>query len=71
MFRKDIFDKVGPYDEELRNCEDFDFFARVMQSYKGFHLPLPLYRYYIHGENISLTKEHIFYKKIVRKRYGL
>ncbi len=71
MFRREIFDNVGPYDEELRNCEDFDFFARVMSAYKGFYLPLPLYRYYIHGQNISLAKDRMDFKKIVRKRYGL
>lgn len=71
MFRREVFDKVGPYDEGLTNCEDFDFFARVMSSYKGFYLPLPLYRYYIHGENISLSQDRIKFKKIVRKRYGL
>lgn len=69
MYRKEVFYKVGPYDEELRNCEDFDFFARVMKIYKGFHLPLPLYRYHIHGENISLRKDRIDYKNLVRKRY--
>lgn len=71
MFRREIFYDVGPYDEDLRNCEDFDFFARVMRGYKGFHLPLPLYRYYIHGQNISMAKDRAEFKKIVRKRYGL
>jgi glycosyltransferase involved in cell wall biosynthesis len=71
MFRREIFDNVGPYDEFLRNCEDFDFFARVMSSYKGFHFPLPLYRYNIHGENLSLTEDRMYFKKIVRERHGL
>lgn len=71
MFRREVFEYVGPYDESLRNCEDFDFFVRVMRSYKGFHVPLPLYRYHIHGENISLAEDRMDCKKIVRKRYGL
>ena len=63
MFRKEVFDRVGLYDEALRNCEDYDLLIRVCQEFDGFHIPLPLYRYHIHGDNISLDKKRAEFKK--------
>ena len=71
IFRKTILDKIGFYDEELENCEDYDFLIRMTKEFEGFYLPLPLYRYHIHGENISLRKDREFFKKKVRKNHGL
>jgi len=71
MFRKKVFDDIGLYDESLKNCEDYDFLIRVTRKLKGFYLPLALYRYYIHGENISLNSEREKYKKIVRDKYEI
>ena len=69
MFKRRVFNKIGFYDD-LKNCEDYDFLIRVTRNLKGFYLPIPLYRYYIHGANISL-KEREKIKKKVRKRYGI
>ena len=71
MFRKEIIEKVGMYDESLANCEDYDFLIRISKTYKGYYLPLPLYRYYIHGENISLRDDREKFKKIVRRNHGI
>ncbi len=71
MFRKKIFKKIGFYDENLKNCEDYDFLLRVKKNYQGFRVPIPLYRYFIHGNNISLKKDRDKYRKIVRKAHGI
>jgi len=71
MFRREVFDKIGVYDEELKNCEDYDLLIRVCKEYKGFHVPLPMYRYHIHGSNISLDNNRDEFKKLVRLRHGL
>ena len=71
MFKRRVFNKIGFYDESLKNCEDYDFLIRVTRKFKGFYLPIPLYRYYIHGANISLKKDREKIKKKVRKRYGI
>ena len=71
LFRKTIFNTIKGYDESLKNCEDYDLLVRIASKYKGFYLPIGLYRYYIHGENLTLKTERETYKKIVRERYGL
>ena len=55
----------------MRNCEDYDLLARFhVKKKKGFYLPVPLYRYYIHGKNITLKKERKMMEKKVREKYG-
>lgn len=72
MFRTDRLREIGGYDNSLRNCEDYDLLLRLQQSgAKGYYLPVPLYRYYIHGENMTLTEERKKLKKNVRNKHGL
>ncbi len=55
MFRTEMIKKVGNYNPNLREAEDHDLINRLMKKYKSFYIPIPLYRYYIHGKNISLS----------------
>lgn len=72
LFRKSILFDIGLYDENLRNAEDYDLLIRLQKAQKkGFYLPLPLYRYYIHGENMTLNEDRNSYEKIVRDRHGV
>ena len=72
MFRTERLRDAGGYDESLRNCEDYDLLVRLKKNgCKGYYLPVPLYRYYIHGDNITLTKERQEYRKLVEKRHGI
>jgi len=71
LFRKKVFEDVGLYNESLKNCEDFDFLVRVISKFKGFYIPIPLYRYYIHGDNISLSKNRKKFKQVVKKIHEL
>lgn len=71
LFRKKVMETLGGYDESLKNCEDYDLLIRVARQFKGFYLPIGLYRYYIHGENLTLSSERENYKQMVRKRHGL
>tara|TARA_R110002111_G_scaffold176351_1_gene241889 strand:- start:188 stop:862 length:675 start_codon:yes stop_codon:yes gene_type:complete len=72
MFRRSCLEDVGGYDEKLRNCEDYDLLIRLkQQGFKGYYLPVPLYRYYIHGDNMTLTEERKDYKKIVEKKHDI
>jgi glycosyltransferase involved in cell wall biosynthesis len=70
MFRKTIIDDIGGYDDTLRNAEDYDLLSRLyLAGYKGFYLPIPLYRYYIHGKNMTLSKDRQIYINRVKKKY--
>lgn len=62
MFRTEDVKKIGGYDKNFRNAEDYDLFLRLYRNHKkGFHVPIPLYRYYKHNDNIS--------KNIDRKKF--
>ena len=71
MFRKDVIEKIGFYDESLANCEDYDFLIRMTKNFNGFYVPLPLYRYNIHGDNLSLRDDREEYKNLVRSNHGI
>jgi glycosyltransferase involved in cell wall biosynthesis len=73
LFRRSIVDKVGLYDESIRNCEDFDLLARMLILHKSkyFYMPIALYRYYIHGENLTSNPDRALAWKFVASRYGL
>ncbi len=71
MFRTNVLKRIGGYNEKMRNCEDYDLLARFhVNKKKGFYLPVPLYRYYIHGKNITLNKERKMMEQKVREKYG-
>lgn len=71
LFRREVVDKIGFYDESLANCEDYDFLVRMKKEFKGLYLPLPLYRYHIHGNNISLREDREIFKRIVKNNHGI
>lgn len=66
MFRTKMIKKIGNYNPQFRQAEDHDLILRLDKKFKSFYLPIPLYRYYIHGKNISLNvnNRNSFLKKI-------
>ena len=71
-FRTSILKKFQGFDAKLKNCEDYDLLARLkLKKVKGFYLPIPLYRYYIHGTNITLRKDRKIIKKKLKEKYGI
>jgi len=72
MFRKEKLIEIGGYSNVFRNCEDYDLLIRLKKNgAKGYYLPIPLYKYYIHGNNITLDDSREAYKQLVRQRNGL
>lgn len=56
LFRTEELRKIGGYDPNLRNAEDLDVFLRLENNRKiGYHIPIPLYRYYRRPD--SLTRD--------------
>lgn len=69
MFRKNIIKKVGNYNKSFLEAEDHDLLFRIDKAgYKSYRIPIPLYRYYIHKNNISNSNNRTKYEKKIYKR---
>ena len=53
MFRTEQLIDIGLYDESFLRHEDRDLRVRFLDRYSIHHIPLPLYRYRRHDENIT------------------
>ncbi len=67
LFRSKILKKVGGYNLNLRQCEDFDLISRIIKKgYKKYYLPVPYYRYYMHNYNITKIDDRSKYYKQIK-----
>jgi glycosyltransferase involved in cell wall biosynthesis len=57
MFRKDLLFDIGLYDESFRAREEEDLRYRFLKNHKIYHIPLPLYRYRMHDNNLTKNNE--------------
>ena len=55
LFHRSLFDRVGKYDESVRLAEDYEFNLRllVLNKYRFFHVPRPVYEYRIRDSSLS------------------
>jgi glycosyltransferase involved in cell wall biosynthesis len=53
MFRKDRLIELGLYDESFLMAEDLDLRLRFEERWTMHRVELPLYRYRLHGENMT------------------
>ena len=54
MFRREVFDQVGGYDEKSNGGEDQDLFLRMAARGRVLTLPDVLYSYRYHSSNVTL-----------------
>ncbi len=59
MFRKDLLFDIGLYDESFRAREEEDLRKRFLAKHTIFHIPLPLYRYRMHDNNLTKNAEEM------------
>ena len=72
MFRKDLLYDVGLYDENFRAREEEELRVRFEKKYKIHNLSVPLYRYWIHDDNLTKnTHEMNRYKDELIKKHGV
>jgi glycosyltransferase involved in cell wall biosynthesis len=57
MFRKERLIELGLYDESFLMAEDLDLRLRFERRWKMHRVELPLYRYRLHGENMTTDVE--------------
>jgi len=64
MYRRDVADNVGEYDNSKILIEDYDYWIRVYSKYKVVRFPEVLYEYRFHGNSMTSTRENEIQKKI-------
>jgi len=59
MFRAELFKKFGSYDPRMRHGEDYELISRFLKNeVSSVYIPIPLYRYYINKDNLTLLESH-------------
>jgi glycosyltransferase involved in cell wall biosynthesis len=59
MFRKDLLFNIGLYDESFRAREEEDLRIRFLKKFAIYNIPLPLYRYRKHDNNLTNNKKEM------------
>ncbi len=69
MFRKDYLYQIGLYDEDFRAREEEDLRIRWISKYNVHNVIIPLYRYWMHENNLTKNDEEMdkFQKKLAQK----
>ena len=69
MFRKDLLYDVGLYDEKFRAREEQELRVRFEKKYKIHNLSVPLYRYWIHDDNLTKNNAKMdhYQEKLIKK----
>jgi glycosyltransferase involved in cell wall biosynthesis len=52
LLRRECFEKVGPFDEQLSSFQDYDMWIRIAKVFHFSYLRDPLLKYYVHGKKI-------------------
>lgn len=69
IFRKSLLEEIGLYDEKFLCNEEIDLMFRFKKNYKIERLPIPLYRYRRHKDNITNKDDLMdyYYQELAKK----
>jgi glycosyltransferase involved in cell wall biosynthesis len=82
LLRKECFEKVGLFDEELPSYQDYDLWIRISKAFEFDYVNKVLYRYHVHGNKIwtnpqalskgldIMVKKHCMKDLAVRKNFS-
>jgi glycosyltransferase involved in cell wall biosynthesis len=59
MTRREVFDTIGLFDENLPYCDDYDMLIRLAAYFEFEVVPLPLVKYRLHPDQISHNLERV------------
>ena len=59
IFRMEHLINIGLYDTKMRLNEEKELMLRFLKHYKIERIPIPLYRYRKHDNNMTLNKEDL------------
>jgi glycosyltransferase involved in cell wall biosynthesis len=57
LVKKEVFDKIGLFDEKLPYCDDYDMLIRMAAYFQFEVVPSPLVKYRLHSDQISKNTE--------------
>ena len=63
--KRECFERVGGFDESLINCEDWDMWLRIAESYCFDYSPLNLVKIRRHDQNIQNLRSLMFSSQIL------
>ncbi len=66
MMRKEVVRQVGGYDPKAVHAEDYDLWARISRKGKLAILPLPLFKWRLNPQGISVTKAKVQRRTVER-----
>lgn len=71
MLRKDLFEKVGLFDESLPYTHDYDMWLRIVQSDDFHYLPVPTVEYRVHHEmgSVKYRDDQMKETKKLQRKY--
>jgi len=69
LFKRQILIELGLYDENLRIHEEKDLLLRFKKKHEMLNIPIPLYRYLQHDQNISNSSEADHFMNILQKKH--
>jgi len=62
LYRRDLFLRMGGYNNKMRHREEEELRKRLSQDYKIHHLKIPFYRYRMHDSNKTKQPEYETWK---------
>lgn len=68
MFRKELVNKYGFYDERLDGAEDYDLWLRFARFTKIANIDMPLLKYRLHDQRVSEKEEKKVLKAAIMAR---
>jgi glycosyltransferase involved in cell wall biosynthesis len=72
VLRRSTFERVGPFDLQLRNTEDWEMWIRLAEEGPPACAPEPLLGYRVHAANASLDVAIVFEGvDIIERRHGI
>ena len=57
MYRRDLLEQVGDFDESYKTCHDADYLFRVLEVEKIRFLDVPILHHRLHSNNLSVKRE--------------
>lgn len=61
LVKREVFDKVGLFDEFYRRCQDWDMWLRISKYYQIFPIKEYLVQYREHKNRLSSDNKEVFY----------